>query len=248
MAGTALLLFGTGIAAAQQVQVLMPGKTIPKYVDPLPLLEFEFINATSGELTGVLAGLEPMDTETFAVDAEEFRSQILPPPNPAKNWPNPKNATCGADTASSTYGYRTGSSTGIVGGIHTTYLGPVVIAETGVAVNPTYGNKLPTLADPAAVVQANLPIDKTLDWADPLGTTGPVGCLPDANGNYTKPGHTTNSRVRSLDRIPFKSHLKFDMELLHWQKTAKLDYAVTTHWYAMDGAVGNGDLTPEKPF
>ena len=68
----------------------------------------------------------------------------------------------------------------------------------------------------------------------------------DANGNYTKPGHTTNSRVRSLDRIPFKSHLKFDMELLHWQKTAKLDYAVTTHWYGMGAAVGNGDLTPVK--
>ena len=170
MAGTALLLLGTGIAAAQQVQVLMPGKTIPKYVEPLPLLEFEFINATSGELTGVLAGLEPMDTETFAVDAEEFRSQILPPPNPAMNWPNPKNANCGVDTASSTYGYRTGSSTGIVGGIHTTYLGPVVIAETGVPVNPTYGNNLPYFG----VVQANLTyktVNKVLKNGFQIGAT-----------------------------------------------------------------------------
>jgi hypothetical protein len=70
--------------------------------------------------------------------------------------------------------------------------------------------------------------------------------LGDANENYTKPGRTTNSRVRSLDRIPFKNHLKFDMERLHWQKTAKLDYAVTTHCYAMDGAVGNGETTPKK--
>jgi len=68
----------------------------------------------------------------------------------------------------------------------------------------------------------------------------------DANGNYTKPGHTTNTRVRSLDRIPFKRHLQLDMELLHWQKTAQLDYAVATYWYAMDGAVGNGELTPER--
>ena len=76
----------------------------------------------------------------------------------------------------------------------------------------------------------------------------PFHAMPrgDANGNYTKPGQTTNTRVRSLDRIPFKSHLQFDMELLHWQKTAKVDYAATTHWYAMDGAVGNGELTPEK--
>ena len=68
----------------------------------------------------------------------------------------------------------------------------------------------------------------------------------DANGNYTKPGHTTNTRVRSLDRIPFKNHLQLDMELLHWQKIAKVDYAVTTYWYAMDGAIGNGDVSPEN--
>ena len=68
----------------------------------------------------------------------------------------------------------------------------------------------------------------------------------EANGNYTKPGHTTNTRVRSLDKIPFKSHLQFDMELLHWQKIAKVDYAATTYWYAMDGAKGNGELISEK--
>ena len=68
----------------------------------------------------------------------------------------------------------------------------------------------------------------------------------DANGNYTPPGHTTNTRVRSLDRIPFQNHLQFDMELLHWQTIANVDYAATTYWYAMESAVGNGGLTPEK--
>ena len=68
----------------------------------------------------------------------------------------------------------------------------------------------------------------------------------EANGNYTKPGHTTNTRVRSLDKIPFKSHLQFDMELLHWQKIARVDYTATTYWYAMDGAIDNGEITPEK--
>ncbi len=67
-----------------------------------------------------------------------------------------------------------------------------------------------------------------------------------ANGNYTKPGRTTNTRVRTLDKIPFKNRLQFDMELLHWQKTAKVDYAVTTYWYAFDGAADNGELTPEE--
>jgi len=76
----------------------------------------------------------------------------------------------------------------------------------------------------------------------------PFHAMPrgEANGNYTKPGHTTNTRVRSLDRIPFKNHLQVDMELLHWQKTANVDYAATTHWYAMDGATGNGEVTPDK--
>ncbi len=76
----------------------------------------------------------------------------------------------------------------------------------------------------------------------------PFHAMPrgDANGNYTKPGHTTNTRVRSLDRIPFKRHLRVDMELLHWQKIARVDYAVATYWYAMDGAMGNGEVTPEQ--
>ncbi len=68
----------------------------------------------------------------------------------------------------------------------------------------------------------------------------------DANGNYTKPGHTTNTRVRSSDRIPFKNHLQVDMELLHWGSTAKVDYAATTYWYAMEGATGNDEVTPEN--
>jgi len=35
------------------------------------------------------------------------------------------------------------------------------------------------------------------------------------------------------------------MELLHWQKTAKVDYAATTYWYAMEGAANNGELPPK---
>ena len=78
--------------------------------------------------------------------------------------------------------------------------------------------------------------------------SAPFHSMPrgDANGNYTLPNHTTNTRVRSLDRIPFNTHLKLDMEVLHWQKVAVLDYAVTTHFYAVGTAEANGDLTPEK--
>ena len=65
--------------------------------------------------------------------------------------------------------------------VRPSYLGPVVVAERGVPAYPTYINELP---DPAGFVQANLlPIDQTLDWANPLSTD----CLPDANGDYTNP-------------------------------------------------------------
>ena len=83
-------------------------------------------------------------------------------------------------------------------------------------------------------------------WGVGRTFSAPFHAMPrgQANGNYTQPGHTTNTRVRSLDRIPFTSHLRVDMELLHWQKTAKVDYAATTYWYATDAASGNGRLTP----
>lgn len=58
-------------------------------------------------------------------------------------------------------------------------------------------------------------------------------------------GHTTNTRVRVLDKIPFNSSLKFDMELSHWQ-TTKIDYATTSYWYAFDGSESNGQVSPEK--
>jgi len=180
------LLLIVGIASAQQVQMPMPAATIPQFVEPLPLLEFEFINATSLTLPGLLAPIGPGQAGTpFNVDAEEFLSQILPSANVvAPGWPP---VACGADTASSTFGYI-GTATSQkpkaidpVTGIHSTYLGPVVIAERNVAANPVYGNNLPE----NGVVQTNLPIDMTLDWADPLVNSGPVGCLPNANGNYT---------------------------------------------------------------
>lgn len=73
----------------------------------------------------------------------------------------------------------------------------------------------------------------------------PFHAQPIARGNWGI-GHTTNVRVRVHDRIPFKSRLKFDMELFHWQPKRKIDYAATTHWYAFDGAVDNGMVSLER--
>lgn len=73
----------------------------------------------------------------------------------------------------------------------------------------------------------------------------PFHTQPSAEGNWGI-GHTTDVRGRVLDRIPFKTAFRFDMELYHWQPNIRNDYATTTHWYAFPGATDNGHLTPAK--
>ena len=187
MTSAALLLLGSGVAGAVQTQLLPT--MIPQFVEPLPLFNFEFVDATSGGL----------NSAPFPVNAEEFQAQILPtlanwPTAPATcmvNDPDPfggiANAGATPGTASWTYGYLSGiaNTSGLV---RPTYLGPVVIAERGVAVNPTYGNNIPdATVGLMGVVQYNMPIDKTLDWANPDGASGPILCQPDPNGNYQNP-------------------------------------------------------------
>lgn len=57
-------------------------------------------------------------------------------------------------------------------------------------------------------------------------------------------GHTTVSRVRSLDAIPFTQGLRFDMEVWHW-KECDVAYAATTFFYARPGATTNREPMPE---
>jgi hypothetical protein len=58
-------------------------------------------------------------------------------------------------------------------------------------------------------------------------------------------GHTTNTRTRILDAIPFEKSIKVDMEIWHW-KDVKVDYAVATYWYALPGATSNRTPQPEE--
>jgi hypothetical protein len=62
----------------------------------------------------------------------------------------------------------------------------------------------------------------------------------DGPGNY---GHTTVSRVRSLDAIPFTESFRFDMEVWHW-KECDIGYAATSHFYALGGATHNRPPQP----
>ena len=71
-----ILLLGSGVAGGVQVQ-LLPGQ-IPQFVEPLPLLEFEFINATNLTLPGLLEPLGPgLNGTPFPVDAKESEAPDL---------------------------------------------------------------------------------------------------------------------------------------------------------------------------
>jgi hypothetical protein len=58
-------------------------------------------------------------------------------------------------------------------------------------------------------------------------------------------GHTTVSRVRALDAIPFLETFRFDMEVWHWHKECEVGYGATTFFYALPGAEHNRAPQPE---
>jgi FtsP/CotA-like multicopper oxidase with cupredoxin domain len=153
------LLLTVGIASAQilpapQTQVLLPGGTIPKFVEPLPVAgDISVVDATSG------------GTPAYNIHIREFQSQILPASFCGPSW---------------VWGYLTDADVA-AGGVRPSYLGPAVVAERGVPAYPTYTNELPLAG---SMVQPLLPIDMTLDWANPTG----IDCLPDpVTGDYTNP-------------------------------------------------------------
>ena len=70
-------------------------------------------------------------------------------------------------------------------------------------------------------------------------------CNQPRAGGPGNAGHTTNTRTRILDAIPFEKSIKVDMEIWHW-KDVKVDYAVTSYWYALPGATSNRTPQPEE--
>ena len=60
---------------------------------------------------------------------------------------------------------------------------------------------------------------------------------PQVEGDHG-PGYSAMTRLRSLDAIPFSDHLKFDLEIWHWQATT-MAYAAVTYWYAFPVATCN---------
>ena len=80
-------------------------------------------------------------------------------------------------------------------------------------------------------------------WGDTAVFQGPFCNQPRAGRNNR--GHVTNTRVRSLDAIPFTKSLKYDMELWHWAD-CQVDYSVAAYWYAKPGATSNVGPLPSE--
>jgi hypothetical protein len=58
-------------------------------------------------------------------------------------------------------------------------------------------------------------------------------------------GYTTDSKLRLLDAIPFRTELKHDMEIWDWAET-EVDYAAGLFWYAFPGATHNRTPQPDE--
>jgi len=174
-----MVLLFAGIAGAQIVgpppQTLLQGATIPKFVDPLPVTEISVIPATTGPA--------PV---AYNITLAEFQAQILP---------------TGLYPASWVWGYLT--DTDSTATPRASYLGPVVVAARGIETHVTYKNQLPYGA--SSMVQNLLPIDQTLDWADPFFTacvggppttetcssiySGPQPAVPHIHGGEVAPAY-----------------------------------------------------------
>jgi len=199
--GVILLLAGSaGAQGTLRSQTLLPGALIPKFVDPLPVgvapgdpTGIAVVDATAVDTTGPGApgNTTPAGYASYNIRMYEFQAQILPssgvPANPALL---PGFNGLAANTGSWVWGYLTDADVASLpatpGPWRASFLGPVVLAKRGVEARPTYYNELP--AGLLSNVQDLLPVDQTLDWADPAGLTGTFGCvLNPVTGTYDNP-------------------------------------------------------------
>ena len=84
-------------------------------------------------------------------------------------------------------------------------------------------------------------------WSSNVPFQHPFHAQPRCDGQ--KPGnnwgHSTVSRVRALDAIPFTTSFKFDMEIWHWRE-CDVAYAATTYFYAKPGVTTNRAPQPDE--
>ena len=78
-------------------------------------------------------------------------------------------------------------------------------------------------------------------WCYPIPFTHAYHAQPRCDGPHNF-GRTSVNRFHILDRIPFTTAFRFDMEISHWKKCL-INAAVTDYWYARPGS-GDGFKAP----
>ena len=81
-------------------------------------------------------------------------------------------------------------------------------------------------------------------WGNPGFFEAPFHAQPHVDGPGNR-GHTTVTRTRGLDAIPFAKSLRVDMEVWHW-KSCDVAYAAASYWYARPGATSNREPLPDE--
>ncbi|HRT29701.1 MAG TPA: DUF2961 domain-containing protein [Kiritimatiellia bacterium] len=82
-------------------------------------------------------------------------------------------------------------------------------------------------------------------WSNPNVFTHPFLAQPVGDGAKSE-GLVVNVRHRALDRIPFRSSLRFDMELWHHRADAVINYAPSACWYMKPGGRANRGPEPDR--
>ncbi len=81
-------------------------------------------------------------------------------------------------------------------------------------------------------------------WSNPNPFDHPFIAQPEGTG-ANRTGLVVNQRYRSLDAIPFRKRLQFDLEMWHWAKTV-INHAPVTYWYMKPGGISNRGPEPEQ--
>ena len=144
-----LLLMG-GVRQTQAVQVPLPGKAIPQFVDPLPVLD-----VAGGTIKTVIA-----DDNEIVLHMREFKANVMP-------------STFNPTTYTGTwvFGYLPGDDIPTPTPSQSTYTGPVIVATRGEPTQIRFVNELGNTATTNVSLWKETidgAIDQTLYWADPL--------------------------------------------------------------------------------
>lgn len=156
-AALALVLACGTVTRAHAQQVPLDPKSIPQFVEPLPI-------------PSVLNGMTTTPGSPLVVTMSEFQQKLLP---------NAFYAGLAAPFDAGSY----------VWGYNHSYPGPTIVATRNVPTHVRYVNDLYNPAGGPLHLQATVPVDQTIHWADPLGTgmsferyAGPVPAVVHLHG------------------------------------------------------------------